>query len=107
MQSSGPVKPDRCAGRPFPWRHVLERRPLHADEDYLLASIRFFVDAVHLRRPSSSLCVSGHDLHQALEVAIACKLSAKEGNRSWRPLEKPLPDSATARVPLEASEERR
>ena len=74
---------------------------------YIRTACNTAIPSVSRQKLASSLCVSGHDLHQALEVAIACKLSAKEGNRPWRPLEKPLPDSAAARVPLEASEERR
>lgn len=80
----------------FPWRHVLDKPPLREGDDYLVASIRSFVDAVHLGRPSSSLFVSGHDLRQSLEVAIASKLSAgKEGG----PVALPLKDRSLALMP--------
>jgi hypothetical protein len=39
-------------------------------------------------RTGSELYISGHDLRQALEIAIACKLSAQLGDRSVKlPLE--------------------
>jgi predicted dehydrogenase len=44
---------------------------------YLGSSIRSFLTAV---RTGSELYVSGHDLRQALEAAIAAKLSAQMGN---------------------------
>ena len=80
----------------FPWAHMLDQPPLRKDDDYLVASIRSFVDAVHLGRPSSSLFVSGHDLRQSLEVAIASKVSALEGGR---PISLPLSDRSLTLMP--------
>jgi predicted dehydrogenase len=81
---------------PFPWAHMLDKPPIRKDDDYLVASIRSFVDAVHLGRPSSSLFVSGHDLRQSLEAAIASKASAMEGGR---PLSLPLADRSLTLMP--------
>ena len=53
-------------------------------DDYLISSIRSFIDAVE---KGTELFISGHDLRQALEIAIACKLSAQLGNR---PVKLPL-----------------
>ena len=53
---------------------------------YLTGSIRSFLAAVET---GSELAISGHDLRQALEVAIACKLSAQLGNA---PVRLPLKD---------------
>lgn len=80
----------------FPWAHMLDQPPLRKDDDYLVASIRSFVDAVHLGRSSSSLFVSGHDLRQSLEVAIASKASAIEGGR---PIALPLSDRSLTLMP--------
>ncbi len=81
---------------PFPWAKMLETPPLRMDDDYLVASIRSFVDAVHLGRPSSSLFVSGHDLRQSLEAAIASKVSAIEGGRT---IALPLADRSLTLMP--------
>ena len=62
---------------PFPWRYILDRPILRATDNYLVSSIRSFVDAVFT---GSGLFISGHDLRQALEIAIASKLSAQLGN---------------------------
>lgn len=94
--ANGPRREVDPAYPPFPWAHVLEKPPLRKDDDYLVASIRSFVDAVHLRRPSSALFVSGHDLRQSLEVAIASKLSAREGGR---PVSLPLRDRSLTLMP--------
>jgi len=93
---NGSRKEVDAAYPPFPWKHIFEKPPLRPDDDYLVASIRSFVDTVHLRRPSSSLFISGKDLRQALEVAIACKQSARQGNASV-PL--PLADRSLALLP--------
>jgi len=53
---------------------------------YLTGSIRSFLAAVET---GSELAISGHDLRQALEVAIACKLSAQLGSA---PVKLPLKD---------------
>ena len=80
--------------RPFSWRRILDEVPgLRKSDNYLVASIRSFVDAV---REGSELWISGHDLRQALEVAIACKVSALQGNR---PVELPLKDRSLALYP--------
>ncbi|MBM3755342.1 MAG: Gfo/Idh/MocA family oxidoreductase [Acidobacteria bacterium] len=81
---------------PFPWASMLDRPPLRKDDDYLVSSIRSFIDAVHLGRPSSSLFVSGHDLRQSLEAAIASKASAMEGGR---PIALPLADRSLTLMP--------
>ena len=60
---------------------------------YLGTSIRSFLDAV---RTGSELYVSGHDLRQALEVAIAAKFSALRGNV---PLKLPLEDRSLTLYP--------
>ena len=87
--------PSRRSGyRPFSWRRILDEVPgLRKGDDYLVASIRSFVDAV---RSGSELWISGHDLRQALEVAIACKVSALQGNR---PVKLPLQDRSLALYP--------
>jgi len=60
---------------------------------YLGTSIRSFIEAV---RTGSELWISGHDLRQALEVAIAAKFSALWGNV---PLKLPLEDRSLALYP--------
>jgi predicted dehydrogenase len=85
-----------AAYEPFPWRHILEKPPLRAGDDYLVASIRSFIDTVYLHKSASSLFVSGHDLRQSLEVAIACKLSAKQGGGA---VALPLADRSLALLP--------
>ena len=69
-----------------------EQSPWYGD-DYLVTSIRSFLDAVDKGR---ELFISGHDLRQALEIAIACKLSARLGNR---PVKLPLEDRSLALYP--------
>jgi predicted dehydrogenase len=78
---------------PFPWRDVIEKAGLRAGDDYLVASIRSFLDAV---RTGSELWISGHDLRQALEIAIAAKLSAQLGNA---PVKLPLRDRSLTLYP--------
>jgi hypothetical protein len=63
-------------------------------DDYLVASIRSFVDAVH--GVKNELFVSGRDLRQALEIAIASKLSAQLGNQ---PVKLPLKDRTLSLLP--------
>jgi predicted dehydrogenase len=77
----------------FGWSHILTKAGLRPSDDYLVASIRSFVDAV---RTGSELWISGHDLRQALEVAIACKLSAALGTV---PVKLPLKDRSLALYP--------
>ena len=60
---------------------------------YLVTSILSLLDAVET---GSKLWVSGHDLRQALEVAIACKHSAQLGNR---PVKLPLKDRSLSLHP--------
>ncbi len=79
---------------PFPWKHILDKLPLRDTDDYLVASIRSFVDAAH--GSGNTLFVSGHDLRQALEVAIASKHSAQLGNQ---PVKLPLKDRTLALFP--------
>jgi len=78
---------------PFPWRYILDRPTLRPGDNYLVSSIRSFVDAV---AGGSNLFVSGHDLRQALEIAIASKLSAQLGNK---PVKLPLKDRSLALYP--------
>ena len=77
----------------FPWRYVLDRPTLRPGDHYLVSSIRSFVDAV---ATGSDLFVSGHDLRQALEIAIASKLSAQLGNK---PVRLPLEDRSLVLYP--------
>lgn len=60
---------------------------------YLGTSIRSFLDAV---RTGSELWISGHDLRQALEAAIAAKYSALWGNV---PVKLPLEDRSLTLYP--------
>ncbi len=60
---------------------------------YLTTSIRSFISAVET---GGELAISGHDLRQALEVAIAAKYSAKWGNV---PLSLPLEDRSLSLHP--------
>ena len=79
---------------PFPWSDLLRPTPaIKASNDYLVSSIRSFVDAV---ATGSDLWISGHDLRQALEIAIASKLSAQLGNQ---PVRLPLEDRSLALYP--------
>ena len=77
----------------FPWQSVLDHPVLRPTDNYLVASIRSFVDAV---ASGSPLFVSGHDLRQALEIAIASKLSAQLGNQ---PVKLPLEDRSLLLYP--------
>ena len=61
---------------------------------YLTGSIRSFLAAVET---GSELAISGHDLRQALEVAIAAKQSALLGNV---PIKLPLTDRSLALYPI-------
>ena len=60
---------------------------------YLGTSIRSFLSAVE---SGSELWISGHDLRQALEVAVAAKVSAKMGNV---PVKLPLADRSLSIYP--------
>ncbi len=92
--ASGARRPIDPQYRPFSWRSILDQVPgLRKGDDYLVASIRSFIDAV---RSGNELWISGHDLRQALEVAIACKVSAQRGNR---PVKLPLEDRSLALYP--------
>jgi predicted dehydrogenase len=79
--------------RKFPWQYILDRPHLRLTDNYLVSSIRSFVDAV---ATGSDLFVSGHDLRQALEIAIASKLSAQLGNQ---PVRLPLDDRSLTLYP--------
>ncbi|MEW6750467.1 MAG: Gfo/Idh/MocA family oxidoreductase [Candidatus Latescibacterota bacterium] len=68
---------------PYPWSRFC----------YLGTSIRSFLDAV---RTGSPLWISGHDLRQALEVAVAAKHSALWGSV---PVALPLADRSLALCP--------
>ena len=61
--------------------------------EYLTGSIRSFLAAVET---GSELAISGHDLRQALEVAIASKLSAQLGSG---PVKLPLKDRSLTLYP--------
>ena len=61
---------------------------------YMTGSIRSFLAAVET---GSELAISGHDLRQALEVAIAAKQSALLGNV---PVKLPLADRSLALYPI-------
>ena len=60
---------------------------------YLTSSIRSFLAAVET---GSELAISGHDLRQALEVAIAAKVSAERGSV---PIKLPLADRSLSLYP--------
>ena len=78
---------------PFPWQDTLQKAGLPDKSDYLVASICSFVNAV---RTGSKLWISGHDLRQALEIAIACKMSAQLGNV---PVKLPVQDRSLTLYP--------
>ena len=61
--------------------------------EYMTSSIRSLIKAVET---GSELAVSGHDLRQALEVAIAMKISAQKGNV---PIKLPLTDRSITLIP--------
>ncbi len=90
--SGGVRKETEPSYPPFPWRPFYQRIP-NFRGDYLVSSIRSFLDAVE---KGSELWISGHDLRQALEIVIACKLSAQSGNR---PVKLPLEDRSLALFP--------
>ncbi len=98
--SGGVRKETEPSYPPFPWRTLLEHPGLRAPSEkgvgdsYMVASIRSFLDAVER---GSQLWISGHDLRQALEIVIACKLSAQSGNR---PVKLPLEDRSLALYPV-------
>jgi predicted dehydrogenase len=77
----------------FPWPGVIQLAGLYKTADYLVSSIHSFIDAVNT---GSKLWISGHDLRQALEIAIACKRSAQLGNR---PVQLPLKDRSLTLYP--------
>ena len=64
--------------------------------NYLTGSIRSLISAIET---GSRLAISGHDLRQALEVAIAIKLSARLGNKS---IKLPLVDRSHGLMPAQA-----
>ncbi|MBM3276540.1 MAG: Gfo/Idh/MocA family oxidoreductase [Candidatus Handelsmanbacteria bacterium] len=68
---------------PYPW----------SEFSYLTGSIRSFLAAL---RGEGEPWISGHDLRQALEVAIACQQSARRGNA---PLPLPLEDRSLTFYP--------
>jgi predicted dehydrogenase len=78
---------------PYPWKELIARSGGKIRGLYLITSIRSFLDAVE---KGSELWISGHDLRQALELAIACKLSAQLGNV---PLRLPLQDRSLTLLP--------
>jgi hypothetical protein len=78
----------------FPWADVLTD-PLRETDDYLVSSIQSFVKAVEAQS-EAELFVSGHDLRQALELAIASKQSAVLGSQ---PVKLPLKDRSLTLLP--------
>ena len=64
-----------------------------AEPTHLMGSIRSFLAAVE---SGSELWISGHDLRQALEVAIAAQVSAKRGSV---PMKLPLEDRSLTLYP--------
>ena len=80
---------------PFPWADIHQDPPLRNSDDYLVGSIQSFVQAVQTAN-DRELFVSGHDLRQALEVAIAAKQSAMLGNQT---ITLPLRDRSLALLP--------
>lgn len=78
---------------PFPWEDIAQQAGLTRPDSYLVSSIQSFLAAV---RSGSELWVSGHDLRQSLEVAVACKRSAQLGSK---PVKLPLKDRSLALYP--------
>ena len=64
--------------------------------NYLTGSTRSLIKSI---QTGSRLAISGHDLRQALEVAIAVKLSARLGNIS---ITLPLSDRSHSLIPVQA-----
>ena len=79
----------------FPGAHVYGEPPLNESIAYLVSSIQSFISAVNTEN-ESELFISGHDLRQALEIAIACKQSALLGNV---PVKLPLKDRSLTLFP--------
>lgn len=82
-QSDGARKRIDPGYEPYQW----------SEFDYLTGSIRSFLTAVET---GSEPWISGHDLRQALEIAIACNLSAELGSA---PVTLPLKDRSLALYP--------
>ena len=78
-----------------PWANSLEVSEFLRGRDSveLVSSIRSLLSAVET---GSELWISGHDLRQALEIAIACKHSAQLGNQ---PVKLPLQDRSLLLYP--------
>ena len=75
-------------------RLAVEYDPYEWDRfGYLTGSMRSLISVL---RGEGELWISGHDLRQALEVAIACKLSAQRGSV---PVKLPLEDRSTSLLP--------
>ena len=79
----------------FQWQDVLTATGFDESLDYLVGTIRSFIRAVEAR-DESLLWISGHDLRQALEIAIASKRSAQLGNL---PVNLPLADRSLTLFP--------
>lgn len=79
----------------FPGADIHRDPPLRESDDYLVSSIQSFVKAVEVNS-EAELFVSGHDLRQALEAAIAAKQSAMLGNQT---VTLPLKDRSLALLP--------
>jgi predicted dehydrogenase len=79
---------------PFPWADVIDRSSLLGNrDDYLISSIQSFIEAIE---KDGEPWISGHDLRQALEIALACKVSAQRSNM---PISLPLEDRSVALYP--------
>ena len=61
----------------------------------MTSTIRSLINTIET---GSKLAISGHDLRQALEVAIAMKLSAQLGNA---PVKLPLADRSHTMIPAD------
>jgi predicted dehydrogenase len=79
---------------PFPWGDVIERSDMLGNQhEYLVSTVRSFIQAIE---NGGDPWISGHDLRQALEIALACKLSAQLGNL---PVPLPLVDRSLTLYP--------
>jgi predicted dehydrogenase len=79
---------------PFPWGDLFKRsKILDESFDYLVSSVRSLIQTIE---GGGELWISGHDLRQALEIALACKLSALQGNQ---PVSLPLEDRTLTLYP--------
>jgi predicted dehydrogenase len=78
---------------PFPWDDFHRVTGWGSESNYLVSSIRSLVESM---TTGGEPLISGYDLRQALEIAIACKLSAQLISQ---PVRLPLEDRSLALYP--------